>query len=217
VTLKRHRTRWLVAVAAVLGLLAAACGDDDAGSDTPVGAGVVTTTTAADSGDTATADGVDATTTAAGAGDTTTTGADGDVDPNGKLTVATNFVIGSEYRIDPALGGSVSWEAIGYLIFGTPLKLDRDGTVQPYLAESYEIPDPQTFKLTLREGLTFQDGQPYTAEAMKEAIEVKLASGDDPKSNYRTGPGTQIATMTVDSPTELTFTMDGPVAGLMPT
>jgi peptide/nickel transport system substrate-binding protein len=142
--------------------------------------------------------------------------ADGDVDPNGKLTVATKFVIGSEYRIDPALGGSVSWEAIGYLIFGTPLKLDRDGTVQPYLAESYEIPDPQTFKLTLREGLTFQDGQPYTAEAMKEAIEVKLASGDDPKSNYRTGPGTQIATMTVDSPTELTFTMDGPVAGLMP-
>ena len=39
-----------------------------------------------------------------------------------------------------------------------------DGSIQPALAESWERIDGKTLELTLREGVTFHDGSPVTAE-----------------------------------------------------
>ena len=41
----------------------------------------------------------------------------------------------------------------------------------PGLAESWTFDDPQTLRLTLRDGMTFQDGTPFDADAVKASIE----------------------------------------------
>ncbi len=43
--------------------------------------------------------------------------------------------------------------------------------IQPALAESVDTPDPTTYVFTLREGLTFHDGSPLTAENVKSSLE----------------------------------------------
>jgi len=39
--------------------------------------------------------------------------------------------------------------------------------IEPWLATSYELIDPLTWKLTLREGITFSNDRPMTGAAVK--------------------------------------------------
>jgi len=195
----------LAAVLVAMALLAVACGDDDGGGDDAASPSTTAPgpTTATSGGDTGGDD----------TGGDDTSGPPEDADPEGVLRIATNFNIAGGYNIDPAKGASISYDAISYLLLGTPLFLDRDGEIKPYLAEGWEIPDATTFVLKLREGLTFQDGQPYDAQTLKDTYEAKLASSE---TAFLGGPWRQIDTMTVDSPTQLTFKMKTPSAGMMP-
>jgi len=187
----RARLR-LLGLLAVPALLVAACGDDDGGSAGTSAPG----------------------TTGGSTGTSASAGAlPDDADPEGVLRIATNFNIAGGYNIDPAKGAHLSYDGIAYLHLGTPLFLDRDGEIKPFLAEGWEIPDATTFVLKLREGVTFHDGQPYDAQALKDTYEAKLA-GSEPA--FVGGTARQIDTITVDSPTQLTFTMKEPVAGMMP-
>ncbi|MGY1551314.1 ABC transporter substrate-binding protein [Microbacterium sp. A588] len=54
------------------------------------------------------------------------------------------------------------------LIYGSMLKLTPDG-LAPGLASGWEIIDAKTVELTIRSGVTFHDGTPFTAEAVKVA------------------------------------------------
>ncbi|WP_214316816.1 ABC transporter substrate-binding protein [Nonomuraea sediminis] len=45
------------------------------------------------------------------------------------------------------------------------VKLDQDGKIQPLLAEKWEVsPDRKTYTFSLRKGVTFSDGKPFTAD-----------------------------------------------------
>lgn len=57
-------------------------------------------------------------------------------------------------------------------IYDPLLTLDADGQVQPALAESWENIDPVTWRFRLRHDVKFQNGEPFTAEAVKLAIEL---------------------------------------------
>jgi len=65
---------------------------------------------------------------------------------------------------DPAMvTASSSFETIA-AVYETLVIFDDDGQPQPWLAESWDMPDDKTYVFTLREGVTFHNGQPMTAD-----------------------------------------------------
>jgi len=61
-----------------------------------------------------------------------------------------------------------------WLIFDQLIRFNQSGQPVPGLAESWEYTDPTTLVLHLREGVTFHDGTPFNAEAVKFNIERVL-------------------------------------------
>ncbi|RZI82544.1 MAG: peptide ABC transporter substrate-binding protein, partial [Microbacterium sp.] len=81
-------------------------------------------------------------------------------------------------QVTVALALPTSWDPVtsrtGYdintisLPYASLTRLDADGAVEPSLAESWEYSDDGTaITFTLREGLTFSDGEPLDAAAVK--------------------------------------------------
>ena len=68
---------------------------------------------------------------------------------------------------DPAVVTAFSsFDLIG-VVYESLVDLDEAGDAQPALAESWEAPDDLTYTFTLREGVTFHNGQPLTAADVK--------------------------------------------------
>ena len=57
------------------------------------------------------------------------------------------------------------------------------------LATSWRQTDDLTWEFELRDGVTFHDGQPFTAEDVKASLE--LASGFSGESGYSTATGSR--------------------------
>ncbi|WP_075219593.1 ABC transporter substrate-binding protein [Acuticoccus yangtzensis] len=57
--------------------------------------------------------------------------------------------------------GAVGWIRFVYDTFA---KNNSDGDTVPWAASAWEFTDPQTVKITLREGMTFHDGEPVSAD-----------------------------------------------------
>lgn len=65
----------------------------------------------------------------------------------------------------PLLSDSIYDSAVNSVVYDSLLKIDEDLAFQPSLAESYEVSeDNLTLSFILREGLTWSDGEPLTAE-----------------------------------------------------
>jgi peptide/nickel transport system substrate-binding protein len=72
--------------------------------------------------------------------------------------------------LDPAVMNNASSgnTLVGNSLFGQLVTVDEEGVVEPGLAESVETTDGgTTWKLTLREGLTFSDGSAFDAAAVQ--------------------------------------------------
>ncbi|MBI4308467.1 MAG: hypothetical protein HY684_06650, partial [Chloroflexi bacterium] len=69
--------------------------------------------------------------------------------------------------LDPQTGVFGSDHFFFYAFFNNLVAYDKDVVLQPSLSlvEKWEIVDPVTIRLTLRKGVTFQDGTPFNAEA----------------------------------------------------
>lgn len=67
--------------------------------------------------------------------------------------------------LDPIITTAYMSRNHGYMIFDTLFALDENFEVKPQMAESWEKSDDEkTWTITLRDGLTFHDGAPVTAE-----------------------------------------------------
>lgn len=90
----------------------------------------------------------------------------GDAATEGTPTSGGTLTVGmySEARsFDPTIGSNL----IASAVYDSLLKMDSAGDPQPYLAESMATPDDgTTWLLGLREGVTFQDGTPFNADAV---------------------------------------------------
>ncbi|WP_236626233.1 ABC transporter substrate-binding protein [Actibacterium mucosum] len=66
--------------------------------------------------------------------------------------------------VNPLYISGVTDNWLTELIYDRLFRVGADGLPQPWLAESFEWRDDTTIAVTLREGATFHDGQPVTAE-----------------------------------------------------
>jgi peptide/nickel transport system substrate-binding protein len=70
----------------------------------------------------------------------------------------------SPTNLDPRIGTDGQSEHIDSLIFDSLVRRDEHFNVQPWLAQSWETPDPLTYIFHLRSGVRFQDGRPLTSK-----------------------------------------------------
>jgi peptide/nickel transport system substrate-binding protein len=73
--------------------------------------------------------------------------------------------------LDPVLVAQVSGFSIMSSIFDNLVERDYSGALVPMLAESWTFPDASTIEFKLRQGVTFQNGEPFNAAAVKYSIE----------------------------------------------
>jgi peptide/nickel transport system substrate-binding protein len=74
--------------------------------------------------------------------------------------------------IDPQGTPSSGLSLVMPYIYDTLVARDIDNSIQPQLAESWEVsPDGRTVSMRLKEGITFHDGTPLNAEAVKFTFE----------------------------------------------
>ena len=107
---------------------------------------------------------------------------------DGGQTVRLNVAISAApWNFDPALWTDTATSSIGGLIYDEVIGLTTDDKLEPQLAES--IPDPidggKAYEYTLREGLTFHNGDPVTAEDFKYTVDWILNSENNaPTKSY---------------------------------
>lgn len=78
---------------------------------------------------------------------------------------------GSPDNLTPALTYSTRDWSVLHAIYDSLLDFGPDGEILPQAAESFESDDAMTFRVKLREGLTFHDGSPVTSAAITRNVQ----------------------------------------------
>jgi peptide/nickel transport system substrate-binding protein len=73
--------------------------------------------------------------------------------------------------LDPAMVTASASHELIFQVYEPLVRFDENGEPYGVLAESWEMPDDTTYVFTLREGVTFHNGQPLTAEDVKFTFE----------------------------------------------
>lgn len=68
------------------------------------------------------------------------------------------------------------WATLRYGIGQTLFRYTDELTIEPWLAESYRLIDPNTWKIVLKPGVTFSNGRNVTAQAVKECLAHLISS-----------------------------------------
>jgi peptide/nickel transport system substrate-binding protein len=80
----------------------------------------------------------------------------------------------SPNNLDLRQGTDAQSERVGGLIYDALVKKDAHFVLQPWLATSWERPDPATWVFHIREGVRFHDGKPLTAEDVAWSIKSMI-------------------------------------------
>jgi len=78
----------------------------------------------------------------------------------------------SPANLDPRIGTDGSSERIYQLMFDSLLRKDDHFNLHPWVAEKWEMADPQTYVFHLRHGIRFHDGRPLTARDVKWTLDT---------------------------------------------
>lgn len=101
-------------------------------------------------------------------------------DPTAELTIGWPVVT---FRTEPGRA-NIGMFPLNTNIFETLAWLTPDYQLEPLLAESWELQeDGATWRFTLRQGVTFHDGQPFTAEAVRYSMDRLTAAEASPGLN----------------------------------
>lgn len=80
------------------------------------------------------------------------------------------------YRTEPNRA-TIGMYGVNTNIFESLVRLTPDYQIEPMLAESWEFVEPNTFRFKLRQGVTFHDGTPFTAEAVRWSMNRTALAG----------------------------------------
>lgn len=118
------------------------------------------------------------------------------------LRIATSFVVGS---LDPVEDGFWMPE---FGVAETPMSVGPDGEIQPWTLESLGRTDDRTWMLTLREGVTFQNGTPVDGVALAATMTRQLVLSPAAQAQL------EGSTVTATGPREVTLVTPGPNANV---
>ena len=120
------------------------------------------------------------------------------------MRMVTSFEVST---LDPATAGF--WMA-EFGVAELLIQFRADGRHHPWLLESWESVDDLTWVLTLREGVTFQNGKPVDAEAVVAVIDRQLEVSTGARAVVP-----EDVRFAVTGPLEITVTSDQPFPGLL--
>ncbi len=118
--------------------------------------------------------------------------------------------------LDPLLVADESSETIRYLTGGVLVRVNRvSQALEPELAVSWNVSkDGRSISLQLREGVSFSDGTPFSAEDVVYTFNLLMdpALHSPTGDSFRSGPGNVLAR--VLAPSRVSITFPAPVAGM---
>lgn len=95
--------------------------------------------------------------------------------------------------LDPIKGNSGTDHVMLYTIYDTLVSFEEDTLKpKPALAESWDQSDPDKLVLKLRKDVTFHDGTPFNAEAVKFNIERAMGEGSNVKTDIDSVKGVTV-------------------------
>ncbi|TDC88523.1 ABC transporter substrate-binding protein [Actinomadura sp. 7K507] len=136
---------------------------------------------------------------------TTACGGTGNSDSRGSVTSVSMLTTVLPPVLDPRQSSSLASGSL--LIALEPLVRYDGGEFKPLLAAAIENPDPKTYVLTIRDGVEFWDGSPFTAE--DAAFSIDLHTGDDSESVNAALFG-QVKSVEVTGDREVTVSLSAP-------
>ncbi|MEM6825590.1 MAG: ABC transporter substrate-binding protein [Pseudomonadota bacterium] len=128
---------------------------------------------------------------------------------DGSLTISVGFI--SEDTVPDPRAGYNGWMSNQTGVTETLMGIDYDLNLYPRLAESIEQASPTTWRVTLREGVTFHDGSDVTAQAVIDAISPISQEGH-PGNNARVANLLDLAGMSTDGDLVVVFETNSPNA-----
>jgi ABC-type transport system substrate-binding protein len=137
------------------------------------------------------------------------------VDPNGVIRIAAGLstALGG-VNLDPTHSVVITDELWESLIYGSLVRVTPTGAIEPWMAKSFKIVDPQTLQLVLRPNVKFTDGTTYDAQAVHDGL---LRTLNKPFATAvvtgHTAFFTTLTDVTVDNPLQVTLHLNQPVAG----
>jgi peptide/nickel transport system substrate-binding protein len=116
--------------------------------------------------------------------------------------------------LDPTAGAAAAIDEVVYAnVFEGLTRFAHDGTVEPALAESWEVaPDALSWVFNLREGVTFHDGSAFTADDVAFSFDRAMA-GDSVNAQKQLFDG--IIEVTPIDDVTLEIALDAPKASLL--
>src|SRR6516165_3059077 len=129
-------------------------------------------------------------------------------DPNTVVVIIEN----SPTNLDPRVGLDAQSERIGDLLFDSLVRRDQHFELKPFLADSWQILDPETYVFHLHKGVRFHNGRPLTSRDVKWTFD-SLLTGKIRSSKA----ATYSKIVSIDAPDETTvvFHLKEPMASLL--
>lgn len=124
----------------------------------------------------------------------------------------TEGVIGTPHLANPLFAISEADKDIVSLVYAGLMKVESDGRLVPELAKDYTVSeDGKTYTFTLRDGITFHDGEPVTADD----IEFTIRKAVDPAVKSPKRANWEGVTVAVPNPQQIVFTLKQPYAAFL--
>lgn len=127
----------------------------------------------------------------------------------GSLTVSVGF--GPTAEVPDPRASYNGWMSNQTGVTETLMGIDYDMNLYPRLAESIEQSAPTTWRVTLRDGVTFHDGSPVTAQAVIDAI-APISDEAHAGHNKRVAKLMDLAGMSTDGDRVVVFETNSPNA-----